>query len=204
MSFELILASASPRRRELLASLGIGFRVVPPEVEEPPNTYLTPRAFVLEMAQRKAEVVATIHTHAWVIGADTIVVIDGEVLGKPRDRADAKRMLTLLADREHLVLTGYCLINKGEAKAISGVEETVVKIGALEQEDIEWYINTGEPFDKAGGYAIQGRGAFMVDWIHGSFTNVVGLPLNQLVRIFKEAGIDAFANGPTSHSATWE
>jgi septum formation protein len=116
-------------------------------------------------------------------------VVEGEILGKPRDRKDAQRMLQRLADREHVVLTGYVLFNMSEGKKLSGVEETRVKIKALEEQEIAWYINTGEPFDKAGAYAIQGKGAFMVDWIKGSYTNVVGLPLCQLIRLFKDAGI---------------
>jgi septum formation protein len=98
-------------------------------------------------------------------------------------------MLQRLADREHLVLTGYALLKVAAEKKLKGVEETQVKIKALERQEIEWYINTGEPFDKAGAYAIQGKGAFMVEWIKGSYTNVVGLPLCQLIRLFQEAGI---------------
>jgi septum formation protein len=141
------------------------------------------------VAERKALVVGNRHPDAWVIGADTIVVVDDEILGKPRGRAEAKRMLQRLANREHVVVTGYALMHVGEGKTMRGVEETRVWINALEEREIEWYLNTGEPFDKAGGYAIQGKGAFMVEWIEGSYTNVVGLPLCQLIRLFKEVGI---------------
>ena len=189
MSQELILASSSPRRRDLLASLGLQFRVVPAELVEIPSPHEAAKDFAVRVAEKKALVVGTNHPSAWVIGADTIVVVDGEILGKPLNRADAKRMLQRLAGREHLVLTGYVLLKVASEKKLKGVEETRVKINALEEQEIEWYINTGEPFDKAGGYAIQGKGAFMVEWIKGSYTNVVGLPLSQLVRLFKDAGI---------------
>ena len=189
MSQELILASSSPRRRDLLASLGLQFRVVPAELVEIPSPHEAAKDFAVRVAEKKALVVGTSHPHAWVMGADTIVVVDGEILGKPLNRADAKRMLQRLAGREHLVLTGYVLLKVASEKKLKGVEETRVKINALEEREIEWYINTGEPFDKAGAYAIQGKGAFMVEWIKGSYTNVVGLPLSQLVRLFKDAGI---------------
>lgn len=189
MSQELILASSSPRRRALLASLGLQFHVIPAELQEIPSPHEAAKDFVVRVAENKALLVGTRYPRAWVIGADTIVVVEGEILGKPRDREDAKRMLQRLADREHVVLTGYVLLNMAEGKKLRGVEETRVRINALEEREIEWYINTGEPFDKAGAYAIQGKGAFMVEWIEGSYTNVVGLPLCQLIRLFKDAGI---------------
>jgi septum formation protein len=189
VSQELILASSSPRRRDLLCSLGLQFQVVPAELLEIPSPHEAARDFVVRVAEKKALVVGTTYPHAWVIGADTIVAVEGEILGKPLNRTDAKRMLQRLADREHLVLTGYVLLKVAEGKKLKGVEETRVKINALEEREIEWYINTGEPFDKAGGYAIQGKGAFMVEWIKGSYTNVVGLPLCQLIRLFKDAGM---------------
>jgi septum formation protein len=189
VSYELILASSSPRRRDLLSSLGLQFQVVPADLQEIPAPQEAPRDFAVRVAEHKALVVGTKHPSAWIIGADTIVVVEGEILGKPLDRADAKRMLQQLSDREHLVVTGYVLLNMTTDKKLKGVEETQVKIKALEQQEIEWYINTGEPFDKAGGYAIQGKGAFVVEWIKGSYTNVVGLPLSQLLSLFQEAGI---------------
>jgi septum formation protein len=189
VSPELILASSSPRRRDLLSSLGLQFHVVPAELQEIPAPHEAARDFAVRVAEKKALVVGTNHPSAWVIGADTIVVVEGEILGKPHDRADAKRMLQQLADREHVVVTGYVLLNMAAEKKLKGVEETRVKINALEEREIEWYINTDEPLDKAGAYAIQGKGAFMVEWIKGSYTNVVGLPLCQLIRLFKEAGM---------------
>ena len=186
------MASSSPRRRDLLSSLGLMFQVVPAELQEIPSSHEADKDFSLRVAEKKALAVGKQYPHAWVIGADTVVVIEGEILGKPRDREDAKRMLQRLANREHVVITSYVLIKVAEGKKIEGVEETLVKIYSLGEHEIEWYVNTGEPYDKAGGYAIQGKGAFMVEWIKGSYTNVVGLPLCQLLRHFKDVGIDIF------------
>ena len=143
----------------------------------------------MRVAEKKALVVGDKFPEAWVIGADTVVVIEGEILGKPQDRDDAKRMLQQLADREHVVVTGYVLVKVAEGKKTSGIEETRVKIDSLEERVIDWYVNTGEPLDKPGGYAIQGKGAFMVEWIEGSYTNVVGFPLCQIMRLLKNEGI---------------
>ena len=143
----------------------------------------------MRVAEKKALVVGDKFPEAWVIGADTVVVIEGEILGKPQDRDDAKRMLQQLANREHIVVTGYVLVKVAESKKAGGVEETRVKINSLEEREIDWYVNTGEPLDKAGGYAIQGKGAFMVERIEGSYTNVVGFPLCQIMRLLKDAGI---------------
>ena len=189
MSQHLILASSSPRRRDLLSALGLTFQVVSPEIREIPSPHEAPRDFALRVAEKKAQVVGEQYPHAWVVGADTVVVLEGKIVGKPRDRDDAKRMLRQLADREHIVVTGYALVKLAEGKKTSGFEETRVKIDSLEEREIDWYVNTGEPLDKAGGYAIQGKGAFMVEWIEGSYTNVVGFPLCQIMRLFREVGI---------------
>jgi septum formation protein len=185
----VILASSSPRRRELLSSLGLQFQVIPAEVQEIPAPHEAAADFAVRVAERKALAVGNEHPDAWVIGADTIVVVGDEILGKPRGRAEAQEMLQRLANSEHVVITGYALVHVGEGKTMKGAEETRVRIHALEDREIEWYLNTGEPFDKAGAYAIQGKGAFMVEWIEGSYTNVVGLPLCQLIGLFKQAGI---------------
>jgi len=185
----LILASSSPRRRDLLSSIGLTFQVVPAELREIPSPHETANDFALRVAEKKALAVGNQYPHAWVMGADTVVVLEGEILGKPHDREDAKGMLRKLAGREHVVITGYVLVKVAEGKKMGGVGETRVKIDALGEREIEWYVNTGEPFDKAGSYGIQGKGAFMVEWIEGSYTNVVGLPLCQVIRLFKAAGI---------------
>ncbi|MBN1255172.1 MAG: septum formation protein Maf [Deltaproteobacteria bacterium] len=189
MSKKLILASSSPRRRDLLCTLGLTFTIIPAAVKEVPTLHEAPRDFALRVAEKKALAIGNQYPDAWVIGADTVVAVEDEILGKPRDREDAKRMLQRLSNKEHVVITGYVLMTVAEEKTIRGVEETRVKIAALEEEEIAWYINTGEPFDKAGGYAIQGQGAFMVEWIDGSYTNVVGLPLCQITKHLKEARI---------------
>ncbi|MBW2039682.1 MAG: septum formation protein Maf [Deltaproteobacteria bacterium] len=186
MSKKLILASSSPRRRSLLSSLGFEFGVIPAEVNEIPSSHESPKDFALRVAERKALVIGEKYPQNWIIGADTVVAIGGEILGKPRGKDEAKRMLERLADKEHLVITGYCLLKLADGKRIEGAEETRVKIKSLEEREMDWYINTGEPFDKAGGYAIQGKGAFMVEWIQGSYTNVVGLPLCQLIELLKD------------------
>jgi len=186
---KLILASSSPRRRDLLSSLGLQFQVIPAELQEIPTPHESAKDFAVRVAEKKALVVGNEHPDAWVIGADTVVAVEDEMLGKPHDREDATRMLQRLADREHIVITGYVLLNVAQGKTMRGVEETRVKIGPLGEREIAWYIDTNEPFDKAGGYAIQGKGAFMVEWIEGSYTNVVGLPLCQLIRLFNDAGI---------------
>lgn len=185
----LILASSSPRRRDLLSALGLQFQVVIPEIREIPSPHEPARDFALRVAEKKALVVGDKFPQAWVIGADTVVVLEGEILGKPKNRDEAKRMLQQLANREHIVITGYALVKVADGKKTGGVEETRVKIDSLEEREIDWYVNTGEPLDKAGGYAIQGKGAFMVEWIEGSYTNVVGLPLCQIMRLLKEAGV---------------
>jgi len=189
MSKRLILASSSPRRRELLSSLGIDFDVLPAELKEIPSPCESPKDFALRVAEGKALLIGERYPECWVIGADTVVAIGGEILGKPRGKDEAKRMLHLLAGKEHLVITGYVLLKLAEGEKRKGVEQTKVKIKPLEKEEIDWYINTGEPFDKAGGYAIQGKGAFMVEWIDGSYTNVVGLPLCQLAEFIKDLKI---------------
>jgi septum formation protein len=189
VSSELILASASPRRRELLSSLEVPFRVVPAQVQEIPIPHEAPRDFAVRVAEEKALTVGDAYPQAVVIGADTIVAIDEQILGKPRDKHDARQMLELLAGREHAVITGYAIVKIAAEKKTRGFAETRVKISPLVERAITWYINTGEPFDKAGGYAIQGKGAFMVEWIAGSYTNVVGLPLFQVARLLNEMGI---------------
>jgi septum formation protein len=189
VSQTLILASSSPRRRDLLSTLGLTFQVVVPEIREIPSPHEAARDFALRVAEKKARFVGERYPHAWVIGADTVVVLEDEILGKPRDRDDAKRMLQQLANREHVVITGYVLVKVEDNKKVGGVEETRVKIDSLGEREIDWYVNTGEPLDKAGGYAIQGKGAFMVEWIEGSYTNVVGFPLCQIMRLLKDAGI---------------
>lgn len=185
----LILASRSPRRRELLERMGISFQVMEPKVEEELGRGETPRAFVERIAREKATEVAQRAPGAWVLGADTIVVLGEEVLGKPRDEEEAASMLRRLSGRVHKVLTAFSLLNLAEGRSFQGVEETKVKFIPLQEADIRWYVSTGEPLGKAGAYAIQGAGGAFIEWIKGSYTNVVGLPVAQILGPLREIGI---------------
>ena len=186
----LILASASPRRRELLASLDLDFTVRPSTVDETPNPGERPRDLVRRLAREKAE--AGARNGEWVLAADTIVVTEGEVLGKPADRTEARRMLKRLQGRWHLVLTGVAL-RPPDGDTLHAVESTRVLFAELTAEQIEWYAETGEPDDKAGAYAVQGLGALFVSEIDGNYSNVVGLPLPTVRQLFEGAGSDVRA-----------
>jgi septum formation protein len=187
MSEPIILASQSPRRRRLLEAAGLIFKVIPSQVQEEDFEAVDPAAYAKRLAEAKAGDVAERHPESWVIGADSIVLIDGQILEKPASTSDARRMMELLSGKTHQVLTGYAIVLAGDAHAFSDVETTEVTFKPLTDEEIEWYIQTPEPYDKAGGYAIQGLGSFMVKQIKGSYTNVVGLPvcevLDQLYRL---------------------
>jgi septum formation protein len=175
---DLILASASPRRRELLALAGFTFDVAPADVPEIRKPGEDPIRFVTRLAREKAEAVISreaVPPDALILGADTIVLLDEEVLGKPQDAADAARMLRLLSGRTHQVITGVCLAKGRERQRAA--EVTFVRFTTLSDEEIGAYVATGEPLDKAGAYAIQGRAGRWVPRIHGCYFNVVGLPL---------------------------
>jgi septum formation protein len=184
---EIILASASPRRRELLGQLGLSFTVDPAHVDERVAEPLAPAALVEHLAAIKAAAVAERYPDHLVIGADTIVVIDGEVLGKPVDRAHAMAMLRRLQGREHQVFTGIAL-RQGE-RSIVAHEETVVRFRPLSDGEIERYVDSGDPMDKAGAYGIQGRAGAMIEGIRGDYFNVVGLPLCRLVQLLSSFGV---------------
>lgn len=178
VSHKLILASASPRRRELLAQAGFTFDVITANVPELRKAGEDPIRFVTRLAREKAEAVVEsnqIPCDTMVLGADTIVLVDEEVLGKPNDAADAARMLRLLSGRTHQVITGVCILKGRERQRAA--EVTFVRFNSLSDQEIEDYISTGEPLDKAGAYAIQGRAGRWVPRIHGCYFNVVGLPL---------------------------
>lgn len=178
----MILASASPRRKELLASMGIPFDIITADTEE--ATDGEPRHVVMQNARLKAEAVQKNHPGRMILGSDTVVSIDGQVLGKPRDEEDAFRMLRALSGRKHKVYTGVCLIANGKADV--RCDETDVYFSALSDDEIRRYIATGEPMDKAGAYAIQGIAGMYVEKINGSFSNVIGLP-TALVRLMLQA-----------------
>jgi septum formation protein len=173
----IVLASASPRRKELLAQAGFTFEVAASGIPETRRQAESPIAFVTRLAREKAEDVATRlkNESAIVIGADTVVVCDELVLGKPSDPDDAKRMLRLLAGRTHQVITGVCILSNSVVE--TAAEVTFVTMNTIAQAEIESYVATGEPMDKAGAYAIQGYAARWIPRVHGCYFNVVGLPL---------------------------
>lgn len=186
---DIILASASPRRRELLSLLIGEFRVIPSEFDEAlvPNG-LAPAEYALYSAQMKARDVSANFPHSTVIGSDTIVVADEAILGKPIDTADAARMLRLLSGRTHFVYTGIAVISDGVERA--DTERTEVTFRELTDEMISRYVASGEPMDKAGAYAIQGKGSVLIKSVSGCYPNVVGLPLYKLSILLSEFGIE--------------
>ena len=181
----LVLASASPRRADLLASAGYAFDVRPADVDESMLDGESPGTYVRRLAVTKAEAAADpSHPDEVVLGADTTVVVDGQVLGKPRDDEDAAVMLRQLSARTHEVLTGVALRHGG--RTVSDVACTVVQFAQLTEEDLAWYVRSGEPRDKAGAYGIQGLASRFVERIDGSYPNVVGLPVATVDRLFRE------------------
>jgi septum formation protein len=183
----LVLASGSPRRRELLEMLGLALVVDPADVDETPHADEDPVTYVARVAADKAAVVAARQVGALVLAADTTVTLAGEILGKPADAADAARMLARLAGREHAVHTAVA-VAVGERVELA-VETTSVRFVALTDAEIDWYVATGEPLDKAGAYAIQGAGGLFVERIDGSASNVVGLPLHVVERLVERVGL---------------
>ena len=182
----ILLASASPRRSELLTLVGARFTAVPVDVEETALDEERAEAHVLRLAELKARVASERHARAAesndaiFLGADTIVTIDRRLLGKPADAEDAARMLALLSGRVHEVWTGLFLLDPSGARSVGGALRSLVRFATLSPDDIARYVATGEPLDKAGAYAVQGRGAVFVEAIEGSYSNVVGLPLSYL------------------------
>jgi septum formation protein len=189
----LVLASASPRRQELLRNAGIAFVVHPANVPELSLPNEPPRSFAERLAREKALAVSQQRPQDIILGADTIVVVDEQILGKPRDPADATRMLRLLSGRSHLVTTGVCLLGTENHELKSSFvdvlsETTRVAMDPLNDDDIHSYIATGEPMDKAGAYAIQGIASRWIARIEGDYCNVVGLPVSLVYRMLKEHG----------------
>src|SRR5215207_2751632 len=188
MQRPLVLASGSPRRRELLARLGVRFTIRAADIDETPRPGEAPDVYVLRLAEEKARAAA--RSGELVLAADTTVVVDGEILGKPVDDADAARMLRLLAGREHEVLTGVAVVDMADRaepeRMVSAVERTAVRMAPLSPEEIEWYVATGEPRDKAGAYAIQELGSLFVTGVAGNQSNVVGLPVPVVYRLLLE------------------
>lgn len=180
----LILASASPRRSDLLRAAGFTFDVSPVEVDETPLDGEKPSDYVLRLALLKAAALVPTHPSDVIIAADTTVAIDGRILAKPRDVADARAMLETLSGREHSVLTGVAV--RSAARVVSGVELTRVRFLPLTAAEVDWYASSGEPADKAGAYAVQGLASRFVDRVEGSYSNVVGLPVARVYLMLKE------------------
>ena len=188
-----ILASASPRRKELLEQIGCCFRIETADTEEAGGEGMNPSELVMKNAHLKAAAVAALHPDIPVLGADTVVSLDGNIYGKPRDREHAIEMLTSFSGRAHQVMTGIALAWQG--RIWQAYETTEVVFAPLSAASIIRYVDTGEPADKAGAYGIQGRAAVFVEQIRGSYSNVVGLPLHCLDGLARKAGIDLYGNG---------
>jgi len=186
---KIILASGSPRRKELLEKIGLKFEVEPASFVEDIPTGLSPGEIAKKLSLEKARAVAAKHQDAIIIGADTFGVFEGKILGKPHHAEQAKKMLSMLSGKSHLVVTGYAVIDSTTGKTVTGIAETIVHFRKLTKEEIEAYAATGEPLDKAGAYGIQGLGALFVDRIEGDFYNIIGLPLCAIAESLKEFGI---------------
>ena len=183
----LILASASPRRREILHSVGWPFETLAISIDESRLPREEAVAYVERLAREKAEAAASHHPTRLVLGADTVVVVDDQILGKPLDSGDARRMLRLLSGRWHEVLTGVALVRGGSpARHTVAHEKTEVRFAPMTETEINWYIATNEPLDKAGAYAIQGRAALFIEEVRGDYWNVVGLPVQLVFRLARE------------------
>jgi septum formation protein len=185
----VILASASPRRRELLARLAIPFTVIPANVDEQLHPGETPLAYVVRLAQAKAASIAQRFPEALVLGADTVVVLDTQIMGKPEDMAQARRMLTRLSGQQHTVITGLALLHHSRQLRYLDSVSTRVHFRPLSAAEIEQYVASGEPFDKAGAYAIQGLAGAFVASVDGCYTNVVGLPVQRTAALLQTAGV---------------
>ena len=185
----LVLASSSPRRKEILTAVGWPFEAHTAGVDETRLAGEGPEDFVSRLARAKAEAVAQSRLFGLVLGADTTVLVDGEILEKPRDQEDARRMLRALSGRWHEVLTGVALVRAETGRAVTGLERTRVRFAETSDEEIDWHVRTGDVLDKAGAYAIQGRAALFIEAIDGDYWNVVGLPVRlvyELARGFEE------------------
>lgn len=180
------MASSSPRRAQILGRENVEFEVVPPENIQEKDVSSDAVQHVLELSRRKAKSVSEKVKEGFILGADTIVVLDGEILGKPIDGKDARRILKKLSGKTHKVYTGLTLMNRSSNKILSDYDCTEVKFNDLDEEEIIKYIETGEPMDKAGAYGIQGKGSFLVDYIKGNLDNVIGLPLEKFREILKK------------------
>ena len=188
----LILASQSPRRRDLLSMLGLDFTIITADIDETMDEHLSIEDAVAEVCRRKAEAIAKDRPDDLIISADTIVVVDDVVLGKPHDPEDAKAMLRSLSGRSHTVMTAFCIWQKGQAQ--THVEKTHLRFKPLSEEEIAAYVATGSPLDKAGAYGIQDQAAIFVEAMDGDYYNVMGLPLCSLVKALRQNGVEVLGS----------
>ncbi len=188
----LVLASKSPRRKDLLEQLGIPIKINPSDVDETKIALGSPKKYAAKLSELKARTTAQQDRSSWVLGADTIVVINDEILGKPRSEGHALDMLKKLNNERHTVYTAFCLTNHYLNRSITRVVDTRVQFKLCTKAELMWYIGTNEPFGKAGAYAIQGKGGFMVKSISGSYSNVVGLPICEVVEEMKNLNLIKF------------
>ncbi len=194
MKKNIILASTSPRRRELLRRIGLRFTIDPADVDERARPGESPETYAVRVATDKASVAANRAGAGIVIAADTIVVFDNEILGKPVDARDAEHMLTMLSGKIHRVITGLAVMDAATGKLLTGTSVTKVWFRDLSADEMASYVASGEPLDKAGAYGIQEKGALFISRIEGCYFNVVGLPLSLLGEMLREFGIDMFTS----------
>jgi septum formation protein len=190
-NYVFILASASPRRSELLKMAGLTFKIIPSQVEEIYRDHLSPKEYVLENACNKGNDIAKEYPSAIVISADTIVVLNNEILEKPKDKEHARVLLKKLSGQTHQVYTGFGLIHYEHDRNRFEYEKTDVTFRGLSDRMIEWYLGTSEPYDKAGAYGAQGKGALLIERVNGCYFNVVGLPISKLFTALNEFLLDA-------------
>lgn len=185
----IILASKSPRRKELMSLIPTSFIIQTKEIEEWIDIKCSPVENVKRLAYEKAKAIGEVYEDDWILGCDTIVVYEQEILGKPKDEKDARDMLSKLSGKAHLVYTGIALYNKSQQKLIQEVVCSKVYMKNLSQEELDWYLATGESLDKAGSYGIQGFGSNFIEKIEGDYFNIVGLPVGTVYKLLKEEGL---------------
>lgn len=185
----IILASKSPRRKQLLEKAGLKFKVVESNYEEKIDSKLNPHQLVKKLSLEKAKAVAQKYRNAIIIGADTIIVCEGKIMGKPKDEKDARKILNFISDKTHLIVTGFTIIDGESQKIITKSEETKIKMRKISKSEIDSYIKTKEPFDKAGAYAIQGKAREFIEKIDGDLENAIGLPVDSLLKELKLLGV---------------
>lgn len=185
---EIILASSSPRRADLLAAIGVDFQIVPSLIHERAHPDEPPGDYITRLARAKVVAVARNRDAGLIIGADTVVVLDGVLMEKPHSQQDARRMLLELSGRWHAVLTGVALFDAASRREVADYEKTLVRFARLTEREVDWYVESGEPMDKAGAYGIQGLAAMFVEEIAGNYSNVVGLPIPLVYRLARRLG----------------